>query len=94
MPARIQYTAQLRTALRRAEEEIELHERCTLADLLASLASRWQAEAARILLTPAGTLQPSLLVVLNSQVVPVGEADAVVVNPGDVITLMPPIAGG
>jgi molybdopterin converting factor small subunit len=90
----VQYTAQLRTALERAEEEVELVERCTVAELLSRLAARWHAEATRFLLTPAGELHPSLLVVLNSEVVPVGAADKVDVRPGDVVTLLPPIAGG
>ena len=90
----VQYTAQLRAALERAEEEIELSDRSSVADLLARIASRWSAEATRHVLTPAGGLQPSLVVVLNSEVVPTGEAHSVLVNSGDVVTLLPPIAGG
>jgi molybdopterin converting factor small subunit len=90
----VQYTAQLRTALERAEEEIELTGRSSVAELLARIASCWHADATRHVLTPAGRLQPSLVVVLNSEVVPTGEAHSVHVKPGDVVTLLPPIAGG
>jgi len=90
----VQYTAQLRTAVEKAEEEFELEGRSSLATLLARVASRLQAEATRHLLTPAGRLQPSLMVVLNSQVVSTREAESVLVKAGDVVTLMPPIAGG
>jgi molybdopterin converting factor small subunit len=90
----VQYTAQLRTAVEKAEEEIELIGRCSVAELLGRIASRLHAEAVRHLLTPSGGLQPSLLVVLNSEVVPNRDADSVLVKPGDVLTLMPPIAGG
>jgi molybdopterin converting factor small subunit len=90
----VQYTAQLRTVLEKAEEEVELSERCSVAELLTRLASRWHAEAVNLLLTPAGSLQPSLMVVLNSEVVPAGETHKVQVKPGDVVTLLPPIAGG
>jgi molybdopterin converting factor small subunit len=90
----VQYTAQLRTALEKAEEEIEIHDRSSVADLLVRMAANWHAEATRHVLTPAGVLQPSLLVVLNSEVVPAAEAGRVQVKPGDVVTLMPPIAGG
>jgi molybdopterin converting factor small subunit len=90
----VQYTAQLRTALQRAEEEVELTSRCSVAELLTRLASRWHAEAGRFLLTPSGGLHPSLMVVLNSQLVPAAEAHEVNVEPGDVVTLLPPIAGG
>jgi sulfur carrier protein ThiS len=90
----VQYTAQLRTVLQRSEEEVELHERCSVAQLLTRIASQWHADATRFLLTSSGSLQPSLLVVLNSEVVPTRDAESVHVEPGDVVTLLPPIAGG
>jgi molybdopterin converting factor small subunit len=90
----VQYTAQLRTAAEKAEEEFELEGRTSLADLLGRIASRLRTEAAGHLLIPAGRPQPSLLVVLNSEVVRTRDADSVLVKPGDVLTLMPPIAGG
>jgi len=91
---RVQYTAQLRTVVGRAEEEIELPEGSNLAEALVHVASDLCREASGYLLTPVGALQPSLLVALNNRAVTTGEASTVLVNTGDVVTLLPPIAGG
>ena len=94
MRLRVQYTAQLRTVVGRTEDEIELPEGSNLAELLVHLASELRSEAAPFLLTPAGELQPSLLVAVNKGAVSYREAHAVLVKAGDVVTLLPPIAGG
>jgi len=94
MRLRVQYTAQLRTVVGRAEEEVELPEGSSLAELLVRLASELRREAAPYLLTSTGELQPSLLVALNKGAVSSREAHGTAVSAGDVVTLMPPIAGG
>jgi molybdopterin converting factor small subunit len=94
MRLRVQYTAQLRTAVGRSEEEIELPDGSNLADLLVHVASVLCQDAAGYLLTSSGELQPSLLVAVNNGAVSAHEARAVLVNSGDVVTLLPPIAGG
>ena len=94
MRLRVQYTAQLRTAVGRAEEEIDLPEGSNLAELLVRVASEMCREAAGYLLAPDGQLQPSLLVAVNERAISISEARAVPVNSGDVVILLPPIAGG
>ena len=94
MRLRVQYTAQLRTVSGRAEDEVEIPEGSNLAELLRRVASELPPEAAPYLLTPGGELQPSLLVAVNNGAVMSREAHAVLVHTGDVIMLMPPIAGG
>ena len=94
MRLRVQYTAQLRAVVGRIEEEIELPEGSTLAELLVHVASEVCRDAASHLLTPGGDLQPSLLVAVNQGAVSLRDARAVFVNTGDVVTLLPPIAGG
>jgi len=94
MRLRVQYTAQLRTVVGRPEEEIELPEGSNLAELLAHIASEMCREAARYLLAPGGGLQPSLLVAVNNRAISTCEARAVSINSGDVVMLLPPIAGG
>jgi molybdopterin converting factor small subunit len=94
MRLRVQYTAQLRTVVGRTEEEVELPEGSSLAELLVHLASELRREAAPFLLTAGGELQPSLLVAVNTGAVSSRDARAVLVGPGDVVTLLPPIAGG
>jgi sulfur-carrier protein len=93
MKVRVQYTGQLRTAVGRSEEEIELPDAVTLHGLLQHLADRHQ-EMSPHLLAGSGRLQPSLLVVIDEAAVPVAMASIKHLKPGDVITLMPPIAGG
>ncbi len=94
MRLRVQYTAQLRTAVGRCEEEIDLPEGTSLAELLVLVASEWCREAAGYVLTSGGELQPSLLVAVNNGAISTREAQAVLVNAGDVVMLLPPIAGG
>jgi MoaD family protein len=94
MRLRVQYTAQLRTVVGRAEEEIELPEGSSLAELLAHVASEMCRDAAGYLIAPGGGLQPSLLVAVNNRAISTREALAVPIYSGDVVTLLPPIAGG
>lgn len=91
---RVQYTGQLRTVAGCGEEQIELPDGSSVADLLTHLAGTVRREAAPYLLTAAGQLQPSLLVAVNNGAVTTSDAGNVRVQPGDVVTLMPPIGGG
>lgn len=90
----VRYTAQLRTVVGRSEEEVELPEGSNLAELFHRLATELRREAAAYLLTPDGRPQPSLLVALNEGAVSMRDAHAVRIAAGDVVTLMPPVAGG
>ena len=65
MKVRVQYTAQLRTAIGRSEEEAELPDGSTLTELLGHLAARHNHAASNYLLTPTGQAQKSLLVVVT-----------------------------
>jgi molybdopterin synthase sulfur carrier subunit len=93
MKLRVHYTAQLRAAVGRSEEEVELPEGSSLADLLIRLAGNYR-EAQPHLATASGGIRPSLLVVVNNAAVPLREAPARVLFAGDVVMLLPPIAGG
>jgi molybdopterin converting factor small subunit len=90
----VRYAAQLRTVLGRAEEDLEIPEGSSLAELLLHLAENGAREAEAHLITPSRQPRPSLLMVVNDAAVPAGEAGALVLSPGDVVTLLPPIAGG
>lgn len=89
----VQYTAQLRPLLARSEERVMLPEGSHLENLLAHLAEREPA-AAPHLLTSAGQMRPSLLVALNGSAVAARDAATIALADGDIVTLMPPIAGG
>jgi MoaD family protein len=94
MKLRVHYMAQLRDALGRTEEDVEMPEGSTLAELLVRLAAGRDREVERHLITDAGQPRPSLLVVVNDAPVSPREAVATALRPGDVVTLLPPIAGG
>ena len=90
MKVRVQFTAQLRTALGKAAEEVELPEGSSVAELLRQLVNRFDG-AAPHLLKPTGEPQSSLLIVINEAV---ATTQSVHLRAGDVVTLLPPIAGG
>lgn len=94
MKVQVRYTAQLRAVVGRSDEEVELPEGVTLRELLVHLARRSDREAASHLVTEAEQVRPSLLVVVNDAAAPAGVAAATTLQAGDVVTLMPPIAGG
>ena len=91
---RVQYTAQLRTALGRLRDDIPIAEGATLAELLASIAAADDRRGAPFLLTPTGDVQPSLLLTVNGAAVSPREARTLVLRPNDEVVLLPPIAGG
>jgi molybdopterin synthase sulfur carrier subunit len=93
MKLRVQYTAQLRTAVGLAEEVMELPEGSRLDDLLQLTAARNQ-EARPHLLCEKGQTQPSLLMIVNGAAIPAQQAATTVLSEGDTVALLPPIAGG
>jgi MoaD family protein len=93
MKVRVQYTAQLRTAAGRPEEEIDLPEGSSLADLLSHLAVSLDG-AAQQLVAADGRVHRSLLVVVNDSALASHDASTTTLRCGDVVMLLPPIAGG
>jgi molybdopterin synthase sulfur carrier subunit len=94
MKLRVQYTAQMRAAAGRSEEEVELPDGSSLEELLGHLAQRLGRDAAAHLISSGGEAHGSLLIVVNDSVVLPRAAPAVVLRNGDILTLLPPIAGG
>ncbi len=93
MSVRVQFSSQLRAAIGSPEKIVELPNGSHLLDLLDFLASR-HADAKPHLVTDSGQARPSLIVVVNDATVPAREAAAKELHDGDVVSLMPPIAGG
>jgi molybdopterin converting factor small subunit len=93
MKLEVQYMAQLRTASGRSGEEVDLPDGSNLCELLVYLAAL-RADAAPHLVTARGQACPNLLLVVNGSAVPPGTAASVQLAAGDVVCLMPPIAGG
>ncbi len=93
MIVKVTFAAQLRTAIGRSEEELELPPGSKLATLFEYLASRYD-DAAPHLLAAGGQPHRSLLIVVNDSAVPAHAAWELPLCPGDVVALLPPIAGG
>jgi len=93
MKIHVQYTAQLRTAVGHAEELVDVADGASLAELLAHLAAR-QPDVGPHLVTNTGEIRPSLLMAVNGTAVPRNAAGAALLHEGDVVALLPPIAGG
>jgi molybdopterin converting factor small subunit len=94
MKLRVQYMGPLRTAAGRSEDDFDLSEAISVPSLLGQLAERLGDSAAGHLVTSAGQAQCGLLIVVNGTAIPLPQMAAVLLNPGDVVTLLPPIAGG
>jgi MoaD family protein len=93
MKIKVQYMSQLRTVVGSTEEELELAERCSLAELLTRLATTHCAAKSHFV-TETGQPRPSLLIVVNDSAVSAREAATTMLHSNDVVTLLPPIAGG
>ena len=93
MKLRVKYSAQLRAAIGATEEDVELPAESSLSELLVQLAARHCA-AKTHLVTAAGQAGPSLLMVVNDVAVAGRDAARTLLHEGDVVMLLPPIAGG
>ena len=89
MQVTIAFTTQLKAALGRTEETVELPEGKTVIDAVTDLADRYPEQFAQFVLSD-GKLLPSILLSVNDQQV---DADAKVKD-GDTITLLSAISGG
>lgn len=93
MKLHLHYSAQLRAAVGRSEEQIELPAGSTLADVVTYLLEKY-AGARPHLAADSGDIRPSLLVVVNDHAVPQRELTSRVLADDDAVMLLPPIAGG
>lgn len=93
MKLRVQYMAQLRAVVGQSEEVVELPAAACLTELLVHLAVV-HGEARSHFVTETGQARPSLLIVVNESAVSAREAATTVLHSNDVVTLLPPIAGG
>lgn len=94
MKVRVQYTGQLRTAIGRSEDVVELPHASTLAALLGRLAEHHGSDARTHFVTASGEARQSLLLVVNDEVKSHGEAAMTVLQADSLVVLLPPIAGG
>ena len=94
MKLRVHYSAQLRAAVGRPHDELDLPDGSSLAALLDHLVGSFDETARMHLVSPGGGIRPSLLVVVNDAAASVQAAGSTKLEHGDVVLLLPPIAGG
>lgn len=92
MQVTVHYTTQLKAALGKAQESIDLPPDSSLPDLLQRLEQRHADAFRQFVRTPAGTLLPSILVCVNDQ--QVDPASAEPLPDGAAVTLLSAISGG
>lgn len=92
MQVTIQYSGQLKLAVGRADERLELPEGATLDDLVRALAERHAHGVRRFFVDEAGEMQPTLMLVVNNRQVPAGTRQTLA--DGDEVMLLQPISGG
>ena len=92
MKVTVNYRGQVRQAAGVASEIVDLEAPCTMAELAARLAQRRGQPLRSFLFAEDGSLRSHILfVVANEQVLP---RSAVPLKEGDVVTILPPMAGG
>ena len=89
----IEFEAQLREVAGQQRMSVELPDGQTLSHAIQAATEESDALRNR-LLTPAGDLQPSVMVFINEQPVAAAASDAKTLNNGDTVLLLPPISGG
>jgi len=94
MTVRVCYLAQARKVAGVSEDTVPWREGLTLAALLDELATERGPDLRRFLFRDNGTLHATLLLTVNDQPVPRGMAESHTLNAGDVVTMIPPVAGG
>jgi molybdopterin synthase sulfur carrier subunit len=94
MSIRVCYLAQARKVAGQPEDSLPWRDGLTLGGALDDLAEARGAALRQFLFRDDGRLQPTLLLTINDQPVPRGSASTLLLNDGDTVTLIPPVAGG
>ena len=92
MRVTFEYFAQVRKAAGTESETVAFDDKTELAAALAQVAGQRGEEFRAIVLDEAGAVRPSLLVVVNGQPAPRGEARELA--DGDSVSLLSAVAGG
>jgi molybdopterin converting factor small subunit len=88
----VEYTAQLKRAAGTAREEFDLSESSTLLDLVDAIADRHGEELTRMLKSPDGTPQSTIIPFVGDE--QARWSASTVLKDGVTITLLSPISGG
>ncbi|HUQ68870.1 MAG TPA: MoaD/ThiS family protein [Planctomycetaceae bacterium] len=94
MSIRVCYVAQARKVAGTSDDVVPWRAGLTLSALLDELAAARGPDFRTFLFRSDGRLQATLLIAINDQPVPRGSAETTILNDGDVVTMIPPVAGG
>jgi molybdopterin converting factor small subunit len=92
MKVTVEYRAHARQASGTAAETVELAEPCSIQELLMRLAERHGEPMRRMVLGSDGMPHPAMLLFLGDQQVRADSRQPL--EDGDVLVMLPPIAGG
>ena len=92
MKITIEYNGQLRHLAQKESDVIEMAEGTTIPEVITQAASAYDQAFRIILFDSQGALLPSALVLMRDE--PVNREQWPTLSDGDVLTLLPPIAGG
>lgn len=94
MQVDVYFEAQLRLAMGSEKNSVELEPSATVQDLLVRLTEQHPDELTARLVNNEGIAQRSVLIFVNESPVPYHEITKTMLNDGDSLRLLPPIAGG
>ena len=89
MEVTVDFTTQLKAALGKSQQSVELNDAATVQDAIHALAAEHTDVFAQFVLSN-GQLQPSILLLVNDQQVDATQQ----LHDGDVVTLLSAISGG
>ena len=92
MKITIEYNGQLRHLAQKKSDTIDVANGTAIPEIIAQVAAAYDDAFRAILFDSTGRLLPSALVLFHDA--PVDRDQWPMLNDGDVITLLPPIAGG
>lgn len=92
MVVTVEYTAQLKRAAGTSREDIELDDDGTLIDLVNAITERHDENLARMLKTPEGTPQPTVIPFVDNEQARWDASS--ILRDGVTVTLLSPISGG
>ncbi|MDZ4686673.1 MAG: MoaD/ThiS family protein [Planctomycetaceae bacterium] len=93
MSIRVCYLAQARKVAGASEDVVPWRAGLTLSALFDDLATT-RGDFRTFLFRNDGRLQATLLIAINDQPIPRGSTETTQLNDGDVVMLIPPVAGG
>jgi MoaD family protein len=92
MKVKVKYTAQLKKAVGKGEEQVELEENSRVKDLLNVLFQQRKEAFENMVFSSEGTFLDAVLLIVNGQQITYKSSDFL--TDGDEVLIMSPIAGG